>query len=147
MNEKHFSSEISRSLRKDKIWYYKIPDIGQTLKPFDRVIEYNSMLIGIEEKLTKEHIFYFSKVRPQQWINLKDIRFGYLLINYRYKKVNRAFLIHSWIAYALNNLSPSLTLEECEGEKGDLLDIIEVKREGRYWKLIDAIKEIITNEE
>jgi len=97
MQESIFSTEITHSLRRDNIWTYKIPDIGNVKKPFDRVIDYYGKFVGIEEKLTKTEKFYLRKVSSNQLNNLLELKYGYFLINYRYEGVNTAYLISAHV--------------------------------------------------
>ena len=105
MTEREFSAEITRSLNRDLVWNYKIPDIGKVLKPFDRVINYYGKFVAIEEKLCKSPTFNFKKISSHQLTNLLKCG-GYLLINFRFKnkkygRVNTAFLIPARHIYAM----------------------------------------------
>lgn len=99
MTEKDFNSEITRSFNKNGIWNFKIPDIGVRHKPFDRMVEVDGRMFGIEEKFSNINSLNFkSKIRPHQMTELMRIRRGYFLINYRIPttKINESFLIGVW---------------------------------------------------
>ena len=142
MTEKNFSSEITRSLNKNNIWNVKIPDVGVRHKPFDRIIEIDGQMLGIEEKFTKTNVLNFkSKIRPHQMTELMQIKRGYFLINFRIpgKKINESYLINVW---RINEM-------QCAGRKSidyELcstvfkLNKVSWDPKTKMWNIVDALR-------
>jgi len=125
------------------LWTYKIPDIGQVHKPFDRVVEYRGYMFGIEEKQVREKRFYFKNISPHQMNELLQIKYGYFLINFRYKGFNKAILISA------SDLNKYIST----GKKSiDFQTLILLKNvrvitwANKKWNLVDAIKYIVEKE-
>lgn len=144
MTEKNFSSEITRSLNKAGVWNFKIPDIGNVRKPFDRIVDIHGKCFGIEEKLSKVLSFNFkSKVRPHQIEELLRMQYGYFLINYRIPKlsINESYLINAWFINDMMRAGKkSLEYRACQTVFR--YDLVSWDPKQRVWNIVEILKNI-----
>jgi len=141
MKESNFANEFKKSCKFLGYFYYKIPDsYGNERftpnKPFDAFIMENGNFHAIEFKMTKSKVgFSFDRVRPHQEAGLLELlkhgaKTTSIIINYRFKKYNKAFIIPIEDFVKLKEKSTKKSIPFKEIEK--LTQIPRIKKEGIY---------------
>lgn len=72
LTEAKFTTALLKKVREDG-WAYKLPDVAETIKPFDFFAVNKSWIYFAEVKMIDWNVFDFSELRDNQYTALKRV--------------------------------------------------------------------------
>ena len=73
MRESEIITKFLKDIREKGGYWYKLPDVGRTIKPFDCFYILDGVVYFCEAKLIKNNTLHFSSIRDNQWTALTRI--------------------------------------------------------------------------
>ena len=73
MKEAEIITRFLKDIRERGGYWYKLPDVGRTIKPFDFFYIFDGQVSFCEAKLIKNNTLHFSQIRDNQWTALTRI--------------------------------------------------------------------------